>query len=349
MGEEIMEVHEHPATSPLLQKALKQSLPYSINLIYRTQHPNRTPTAHILATFPPSPATTIPKCWAAAYLDRSMRPETDLWLFSAFEVPSHSPSTIPCPTCKTAILSLITHMSTLPTPPLHPSNFPALERAKEHEKQYPDLGPNIRFPLTTGSYLRHLLLPGVVTVGAVNHQIVDICAEAGLVRDEFPGREAKLNKFFFKVSNLPQTRELPQGLRWGEMREEDLATVQARTSIPRSVRTLMTLKSVGVFEEATDKAIAWTFLGLDGSLTTLHTEEEYRGKGIAKAVAAKIFRDYAPELAVDEEGNAWAHADVYEGNVQSESVCRSLGGQPEVKVFWVRIDLTNAGTLSKDA
>ncbi|KAF1948804.1 hypothetical protein CC80DRAFT_451932 [Byssothecium circinans] len=355
-----MKVHAHATPSPPLHHALQRALPYSINLVYRTQHPNRTPDAYILATFPPTAALDqVPECWAAAYFDRSMRPETELWIFAAFEVPTHSPTPYPdeslsskldiCPTCKRAIHSLLAHMATLPVPPLHPSNLPAIDQAKEHEKKYPELGPNVRFPLAPGSYVRHLLLPGVVTLGAVHHKIVDVCAEAGLVRDDFPGREAKLNKFFFKVSDLPQTKELPDGLRWGEMREQDLAIVQARTSIPRTTRTLMTLKSVGVFEEKSDRAVAWTFLGLDGSLTTLHTEAEYRGKGIAKAVAAKIFREHAPELAVDGEGNAWAHADVYEGNVQSESVCRSLGGHPSVRIFWIRIDLTGADSLVSGA
>lgn len=131
------------------------------------------------------------------------------------------------------------------------------------------------------------------------------------------------------------------------MREQDIDLVKARTTIPRTTKTLMSLKSVGVFEEETDTAVAWTFLGLDGSLVTLHTEEAYRGKGIAKAVAAKLFRQHAPGLAVDHDGNAWSHADVYTGNVQSESVCKSLGGKALWKCFWVRIDLEKAGCLAK--
>ena len=69
-----MKAHAHPASSPNLQRALRSALPYSVKLIYRIQHPNRTEHAHIIATFPPS-ASEIPECWAAAYLDRSMRPE----------------------------------------------------------------------------------------------------------------------------------------------------------------------------------------------------------------------------------------------------------------------------------
>jgi len=357
-----MEVFHHAATSPTLQTALKSALPYSINLVYRTQHPNRTQHANIVATFPPSQGTqssasfSLPKCWAAAYIDRSMRPETELWIFSSGEQPDHINSSSTndntgahgfCPECRKAVLSILNHLSTLPTPPMRADNQPALDLAYQHEKEFPTPGPDGTYPPSPGMYMRHLLLPKVVLVGACHKQILQICHDTGLVRYEFPGGNLELNKFVFKLSNLPTTRELPEGLRWGEMREQDIETVKARTSIPRSTKTLLSLKSVGVFEEHSDKAIAWTFLGLDGSLTTLHTEPEYRGKGIAKAVAAKIIRDFAPGLAVDDEGDAWCHADVYLGNVQSETVCKSLGGKALWKDYWVRIDLEKAGTLVK--
>ncbi|KAF1944097.1 hypothetical protein EJ02DRAFT_452710 [Clathrospora elynae] len=350
-----MEVYEHPTSSPTLQAALKSALPYSINLTYRTQHPNRTPDAHILATFPsstsslPSSTHEIPQCWAAAYLDRSMRPETELWIFSTGEQPHHSGSQDFCPGCRKAVLSLLDYMSTVPVPPLHPDNLSAIELAKQHAKDHPTPPPSGNYELSPGTYMRHLLLPKVVTLGACHHAVVQICRQVGVLRNEFPGSDNELNKFLFKISDLPEVRELPEGLRWGEMREQDIDTVKARTSIPRSTKTLLSLKSVGVFEKATDTAVAWTFLGLDGSLTTLYTEEAYRGKGIAKAVAAKIFRQYAPGLAVDGDGNAWSHGDVYLGNVQSESVCRSLGGNAMWRCFWVRIDLERAGTLAMTA
>jgi GNAT superfamily N-acetyltransferase len=345
-----MEVHEHDPTSSPLQKALKSALPYSVSLVYRTQHSNQSEHARILTTFPSS-ASSIPKCWAAAYIDRSTRPGTELWLFTPGESPDHlSPTSTHgfCPQCKLAVLSLLDRMSTLPVPPLHPDEYASLELAKQHEKEHPESGPGVVYELSPGTYMRHLLSPGVVTLGACHQAVVQICREAGILREEFPGVNATLNKFLFKIKDLPDVKELPEGLRWGEMREKDLPVVQARTSIPRATRTLMSLKSKGVFEEATDRAVAWTFLGLDGSLTTLHTEPEWRGKGIAKAVAARIIRECAPGLAVDDEGNAWSHADVYVGNVQSESVCRSLGGKATWKHYWVRIDLTKAGSLSKD-
>ena len=358
-----MAVYEHDATSPVLQNALRSSLPHSINLVYRTQHPNQTPNARILATFAPSD-TGVPACWAAAYFDRATRPATELWLFAAGEQPDHvhvhahahpsasssssssSASAHPfCPTCTTAVLALLDYMSTLPVPPLHADEYPALELARQHALQHPESGPDVVYALSPGTYMRHLLLPGVVTLGACHHAVVHICRAAGVLRSEFPGVDAELNKFLFRIADLPHTRELPDGLTWGEVEEQHVPIVQARTSIPRAARTLLSLKSLAVFEHDSGRPVAWTFLGLDGSLTTLHTEPEYRGKGIAKAVAAKIINENASGLAMDDNGNAWSHADVYVGNVQSERVCRSLGGRAMWKHFWVRIDLSRAGSL----
>lgn len=346
----MQQVYEHPASSPSLQAALKSTLPHSICLSYRTKHPNRTQDAHILATFPPSTSTeSIPRCWAAAYIDRSMRPETELWIFTTGEIGSHYESLEKeregfCAECQNAVLSLIDYMGTLPIPPMHPENMPAMQLAQQHEKEHPQTGPDAVYPPGPGLYMRHLLIPTVVTLGACDREVVRLLAEAGILHKEFPGHEADLIKFWFRLSDLPQTQDLPEELRWGGMREQDLAIVQARTSIPRTARTLLSLNSVGVFEKATDRPVAWTFLGLDGSLTTLHTEPEWRGKGIAKTVAVKIFKAHACGFAVDEDQNAWAHADVYVGNVQSESVCRSLGGRPSARVLWVRVDIGEKGS-----
>ncbi|KAF1932482.1 uncharacterized protein M421DRAFT_54164 [Didymella exigua CBS 183.55] len=359
-----MEVFEHSPTSLILQRALKSALPYSINLVFRTQHKTQSEHAHILSTISTS-ATEVPECWAAAYLDRSMRPGTELWLFARGEDPNHvcerdgtpngasasassnSSSTKGfCPQCKLAVLSLLYHMATLPTPPLHPDELPSLELAKQHEKAHPDAGPGVVYNLSPGTYMRHLLWPGVVTLGACHSALVSICREAGILREELPSATAVLNKFLFRIEDLPPVKLLPAGLRWGAMRLQDLPTVQARTSIPRATRTLLSLASKGVFEEATDKAVAWAFLGLDGSLTTLHTEAEWREKGIAKSVATGVIGEYAQGLAVDGRGTAWSHADVYAGNAQSESVCRKLGGQAMWQHYWVRIDLSKAGSLA---
>lgn len=129
-------------------------------------------------------------------------------------------------------------------------------------------------------------------------------------------------------------KELPEGLEWDIVREAEYALVRSRTAIPRQDRTMRLLGSVGVRRRAgasgavggngeswnkqgekeegegdgdaeTEKEgdtqrgelIAWAFLGPDGSLTTLHVEPEFRGKGIAKMLTRRLFRLLAPAPA----------------------------------------------------
>ncbi|KAF2221774.1 hypothetical protein BDZ85DRAFT_264378 [Elsinoe ampelina] len=139
---------------------------------------------------------------------------------------------------------------------------------------------------------------------------------------------------------------LPDGLVWGEVRERDYALVRSRTGIPRQDRTLRMLPSVAIYIAGQEKGapVAWTFLGVDSSLTTLHVEEEYRGRGLAKRLALKVLREhlgwYVRQYMEGEEvEERWAHADVAISNAPSNGVCKSLGGYTEWADYWFRADL----------
>jgi hypothetical protein len=53
-----------------------------------------------------------------------------------------------------------------------------------------------------------------------------------------------------------------------------------------------------------------------------YQQEEYRGRGLAKAVASKLFRENVTDFAQD----GLTHADVGFENLQSQGVCKSLNG-----------------------
>ncbi|KAK3208263.1 hypothetical protein GRF29_77g182219 [Pseudopithomyces chartarum] len=72
-------------------------------------------------------------------------------------------------------------MATLPTPPMHPSNAPALALAHQHATEYPETGPSAKYPPSPGLYMRHLLQEKVVTFGAANTAVVDVLNQAGLL------------------------------------------------------------------------------------------------------------------------------------------------------------------------
>lgn len=157
-------------------------------------------------------------------------------------------------------------------------------------------------------------------------------------------------KYIFRPSSLPETRDLPKDLRWGAVRPQDFALVRSRTAIPRQDATLALLPSLAIFraEEHNGAPIAWAFLGLDGSLTSLHTEEAFRGLGLAKTLVSKLFREGGhPDspvggrnMVVAKEQEMWFHADTALDNVSSRAVCRVLGGQEGWVVHWIRIKTT---------
>jgi GNAT superfamily N-acetyltransferase len=158
------------------------------------------------------------------------------------------------------------------------------------------------------------------------------------------GHTVPTMKFLFDPHKpSPQVKPLPEGLEFTTVQESEFALVKSRTAIPRRTRTLRLLGSVGVRTNA-GQLIAWAFLGLDGSLTSLHVEPEWRGKGLAKAVTVRLFgllRGPGSGFEGVAEDMAWNHSDVYLDNVQSASVARSLGGEDGWWVFWGWADLEN--------
>jgi len=90
--------------------------------------------------------------------------------------------------------------------------------------------------------------------------------------------------------------------------------------------------------------VAWVFEGLDASLTSLHCEEGFRGRGLAKAVVRELFRRTAMER--EGVGEEWVgHSDVMTDNLGSIAVAKALGGILGWDVYWVHIDLTMMVTL----
>ncbi|KAK0731723.1 hypothetical protein B0H67DRAFT_476440, partial [Lasiosphaeris hirsuta] len=76
--------------------------------------------------------------------------------------------------------------------------------------------------------------------------------------------------------------------------------------------------------------VAWAFLGYDGTLMTLHVEEKYRDRGLAKAVACRLMRNHLNVYGDD----GWGAADVFDGNLKSQAVCRNIGGKLSWPSSW---------------
>ncbi|KAK4672960.1 hypothetical protein QC763_107580 [Podospora pseudopauciseta] len=154
-------------------------------------------------------------------------------------------------------------------------------------------------------------------------------------------------KFVFRVGDLP---ELEGGMSdktwevegrefyWDEVRKGDVGLVKSRTAIDRQEMcraTLLMVPSLAVRLGATGEAVGWGFLGLDGTLMSLHVEEPYRRLGFGKAIAIKLMRERLHEYGDDGLGAA----DVWVENTKSQGLCRAIGGKPSWIVSWGILDL----------
>lgn len=105
--------------------------------------------------------------------------------------------------------------------------------------------------------------------------------------------------------SLIQSNEgLPDGYLFDALCGEkgEFRLVISKTDIPRTEESLARLGCVGIrylgppsktiVEEGGEKGklVAWAFLGVDGSLTSLYVEPEHRGRGLAKAASGRLLK-----------------------------------------------------------
>ncbi|POS76155.1 hypothetical protein DHEL01_v205454 [Diaporthe helianthi] len=305
---------------------LRDHLPHSLPLLRRlqfTHYPDGT-TEHaryLIATDsdgaigsghvqvqqpPPSPTPPSKQHFAAAYLDLSKGPETEMYLYTTLE-DAPDPSALPSDEVE-RVLDLAVSL---------------LQRGKLAAQE----------ALRTGAF-RLARGPGGFLVGGLHQPTYELLrATRGLTSSYWNPHDAWL----FRLERLPPTQSSAgagplgageeEGLRWDVVRRDDVPLIASRTYIPKIEATLMSEPSVAV-RDAEGTLVAWGFMGVAGTLSTLHVEEPFRGKGLAKAVATKVLREHS-------FGNdGWGSADVHVDNAQSQGVCKALGGEKGWKNCW---------------
>lgn len=342
-------------TDPIRQhalEALRPCLPVSLPIYRRLQFGRFFEATSLLTNLPldnESPARehkdesiarssrTSADPWLIAFVDRSCRPETEVWLYCSWESRSQDRA-VPAGGKEDILTKALVHaMRALQIPDsIHQDILDAKSAKLEN-------GTKDSAGLSRDDYAAHMLDPDIMLWGSVHEATVPILQRLGVAGGEkFKAAVTPNLTFMWDVDSLARSKDLPEGLRWGELKAEHFPLVRSRTAIPRQDRTLAVLPNLGIFPagagESDPAPVAWVFVGLDGSLTTLHVESEWRGRGLAKAITTKLFRQKMG-LFWEEGLTKWAHGNVIRGNKESEGMCRSLGGQSNWDVFWVRVDL----------
>ncbi|KAK3310060.1 uncharacterized protein B0T15DRAFT_22644 [Chaetomium strumarium] len=333
----------------LLTSHLPHSLPVLRCLQFARNFPNgRSPRAHVLYAHYQEGESSDGQTrgqqhrkqpqqqFAAAYVDLWRGPETQIWLYSTLEdrCATTTTTTTTTPTSATSgvirgegpraragrhsacdltpdegkqgldlVLALLRRARTVATAGDHPPFIPAAEGGPEGRRMK-------------------------VLIGSLHEDVRQKLLASGVRMEKSPNLPAELEwefcgKWLFRVEDLPRSNgSLPEGMRWDRVRREDVRVVLERTSIKRKEATLLMVPSTVIrLDDGTP--IAWVFMGLDGSVVTLHVEQQYRRLGLAKAVACKIMRDHLQDYGDD----GWGAADVFEGNLASQGFCRSIGGK----------------------
>ncbi|CZT19252.1 uncharacterized protein RCC_05098 [Ramularia collo-cygni] len=338
-------VYSHALSGPsgketisLALDILRPFLPTSLALYRRLQFGQFFPETLLLTNFPTLDirlASNKKDQWYLTFLDRSSRPETELWIFCSWEA-DPIPSTPGQEEVQNDLIrNLLQCIKNLPLPESRHQHALAAEAAIQAiEDGIASTNDKDTSGQTHGDYIAHLQNPFIILLGAVHEKTAAIVHRLGASEWGAP------NHFYIFSSlpdSLPASSPLPEGLQWGHLQPSDFALVRSRTQIPRQEKTLAILPQLAI-RNAKGEPVAWAFVGLDGAVTTLHVEPEYRGQGIAKAITAKLFREYMQGLWEDGVNNM-SHAYVLVGNDASSAVCTSIGGRSGWIVEWIRVDL----------
>lgn len=248
--------------------SLKEHLPHSFAVLRRAQFTHfshgTSPHAHFLFASDPLPgesagaATTSPpyKHFAAAYLDLSQGPETQMFLYSTLQDAGDDLSSVPD--------AEVEHILDLCAAIFARVRLIAAETAADSRHALYRAHGAMVGNFHEATYRLLVARKGLVSSYWNPHDV-------WLFRvDELPPPEDQLGT----SSSLAKVGE--EGLVWSVVRREDVPLIASRTSLPKVADTLMSEPSVAV-RRADGTLVAWGFMGIAGTLSTLHVEVSRAG------------------------------------------------------------------------
>lgn len=197
------EIYDHPLEDGHhLIKALQPYLPTCIAFYRRLQFQHYTPSSHLFS----SPSTedlrdghTHARPWIAAYVDRSRRPETEVWMFGTWE--SHTDQgddqqdSYARDLIK-ALLAKIQQMGLEAADGAAPQNTAA---AIVQNGLAAVVGKSSATNVGRGEYEGHMANPNIVLFGALHERTVDLMGKMGVLSQEFVGADIPYRKYMFDL------------------------------------------------------------------------------------------------------------------------------------------------------
>lgn len=314
--------HENP--SALLQ-LLRHHFPATVAIFHRIKSPLNTPDRQtlLLASVPPSPILAdlddVPV--TVSFVDRSRHDESQVAVFNSLCLQAKRPEDLTVDSHQL----LIAHLRQLLQSIKNVGDDYAAAEVKP--LNYP-FSPTLRFT-AMHELLATVLVDDVVGVSPVYHYEWD-----------------ELIFSTSDVKDLVASRRLPDGYELGTVPPDQIDLVTGTSKVKRQASTLLENPNTAVlFSEDNSPRkvlVAWAYLSIDKSLTTMYVLPEHRGKGLAKIVAGSLMKNlYDGVVGPERTQSDWCIAQVASDNAESQAVCKSLGAQFHGRTATLGIDLNS--------
>lgn len=283
----------------------------AVTLLGRLEHGDFSEHSYLLLAGPFGQRSTEP--WLIAFVDRSRRPETELYMLCSWEIENDVD-----PEASYKQLSAV---------------FRRIRRLglpeSIHEQGKVAAGTEI-------AAINHTNV--VFTCGAIHESTYKIIKQHRWISTAYDGKEVPYRPYIFCNDSTPAVKDLPDGLRWDKLRVQDYELVRSTSAIPRQGQTLMALISVAIFDDKTGEPAAWGFVGMEGSLSTLYVVPQHRGKGLGVTLCLRLLEKQFSRMAANER--RLGHSFIALDNQASIKTAQAAGGKAALYVaYWLRIDL----------
>lgn len=149
-----------------------------------------------------------------------------------------------------------------------------------------------------------------------------------------------------QVKDMLESRKLPRGYELGKVPANEIELVTSTSKVKRQPASLLENHNAAIVytdpnNTARKELVAWAYLSIDQSLTTLYVLPNHRGKRLAKTVAGAVIRDLCDGFVIVEKKiqSDWCFAQVAANNAESQGVCRSLGATFHKRTVTLGFDL----------
>ncbi|KUL88330.1 hypothetical protein ZTR_05043 [Talaromyces verruculosus] len=316
----------HPNPS-LVQQFLRNHFPASIPIYQRIQSPQNIPERQVLllANFPITPN-----------LDSTELGTKDPITVSLIDRSRHNESQI-------AIFNTLCQRDTKPTDLSKEAREILANQLRELLRTVYRIGNS--YSAAEGKPLNYPFSP-TLRFTASHEVIADILFQDLAVEPEY---RHEYDELIFSTSQVKDTlasRKLPQGYELGKVPADQIELVTGTSKVKRQPATLLENHNAAILytspgNTARKELVAWAYLSIDQSLTTLYVLPSHRGKGLAKIVAGAVIQDLCDGLVGGEKEiqSDWCFAQVAADNAESQGVCRSLSARFHKRTVTLGFDL----------